>query len=359
MNGIRNTIKMLRIGIIGCGRIFKKHFESIKKRNLYELVAITDIDKSKLNDTLINNNLNRYIDYNIMVINENLDIVSILTDSGSHEEIINNLAGKVRNIIVEKPFTLKSSGAAKVVEKCKNKLTRIFVVHQNRLNDTVKKLFEYKNQNLFGKIFLCSVNLYWSRTDEYYISNSWRGKWLSDGGAISNQGIHYIDIIHKLLGDPYTISAEGQTALSNIETEDTALINFKYKNGCLVNFQITTAIRPKNIEGSISVFSENGSFQIGGEALNQIKNNTIKNNNEKSSINYKVDDVYGGGHILFYEKIYKSIIEDNKSQFEGENFIKQIRLLNAIYLSIENSEKIYFDPNKNYKSRLGVYESKI
>lgn len=357
MNGIRKTKKMLRIGVIGCGRIFKKHFESINQSKLYELIAICDNNQKILNKTLINLNLNRYSDYNMMVFNERLDVVSILTDSGSHEAIINNLAGKVNNIIVEKPFTLSSSGAANVVEKCRQKKTRVFVVHQNRLNDTVKKLFELKNKKVFGKIFLCSVNLYWSRSDGYYLSDSWRGKWKSDGGAIANQGIHYIDIIHKLLGDPHTISAEGHTALNNIETEDTAAINFKYKNGCIVNFQITTAIRPKNIEGSISVFSENGSFQIGGEALNLIKNNTIKNNNEKSDLSYEIDDVYGRGHILFYEKIYKSVVNKIKSEFEGENFIKQIRLLNAIYSSIEKSEKIYFDPNKNYKSKLGVYES--
>ncbi len=357
MNGIRKTKKMLRIGIIGCGRIFKKHFESIYQSKLYELVAISETKQNVLNNTLINFNLKRYKDYNMMVLNEKLDVVSILTDSGSHEAIINNLAGKVNNIIVEKPFTLKSSSAVKVVEKCKKNKTRIFVVHQNRLNDTVKKLFELKNQNVFGKIFLCSVNLYWTRTNEYYLSNSWRGKWKSDGGVIANQGIHFVDIIYKLLGDPLTISAEAQTALNNIETEDTALINFKYKNGCLVNFQITTAIRPKNLEGSISIFSENGSFQIGGEALNQIKNYTLKNNNEKSDISYEIEDVYGKGHILFYENIYNSIINQNKSEFEGKNFIKQIRLLNAIYFSIEKSEKIYFDSNKNYKSKLGFYES--
>lgn len=359
MNGTRKTKKMLRIGVIGCGRIFTKHFESINQSKLYELVAICDNREKIFDKNLSDLNLNMYSDYNIMVLNEKLDVVSILTDSGSHEAIINNLAGKVNHIIVEKPFTLSSSGAAAVVKKCKQNQTRIFVVHQNRLNVTVKKLFELKNQNVFGKIFLCSVNLYWSRSDKYYLSDSWRGKWKSDGGAIANQGIHYIDIIHKLLGDPYTISAEGQTALNNIETEDTAVINFKYTNGCLVNFQITTAIRPKNIEGSISIFSENGSFQIGGEALNLIKNNTMKNTNQKSDISYEIDDVYGKGHLSFYKNIYKSIIKKNKSEFEGENFINQIRLLNAIYSSIEKSEKIYFDPNKNYKSKLGFYESKI
>tara|TARA_B110000196_G_C20867991_1_gene530671 strand:- start:142 stop:438 length:297 start_codon:yes stop_codon:yes gene_type:complete len=98
---------------------------------------------------------------------------------------------------------------------------------------------------------------------------------------------------------------------------------------------------------------------MGGQALNEIKNIDLKNYNEKSDLSYEINDVYGKGHLLFYENTYKSVINKNKSEFEGEKFIKQIRLLNAIYCSIEKSKKIYFDPNKNYKSKLGIYESKI
>jgi len=356
MNGIKTQNKILRIGIIGCGRISKKHIESINKNQMYELISICDIKNSRLKHLNVKPNIKTYQDYELMISNEDLDIVSVLTDSGSHENIIDKIAGTVKNIIIEKPFVLTTSGARRVVEKCSRNSTRIFVVHQNRLNKTVEHLFELKNKNLFGKIFLCSVNLYWCRSDDYYNSDSWRGKWISDGGAIANQGIHYIDIIHKLLGDPYSISAESSTALNNIETEDTAIINFKYKNGCLVNFQLTTAIRPKNIEGSISVFSENGFYKIGGEALNELKAVNLKNYKEKKNKSYGIDDVYGKGHQFFYTKISDPIINNLDSEFDGFNFINQIRLLNAIYTSIETSRKIIFDNKKDYKSKLGTYE---
>ena len=357
MNGIRIYNKVYRIGIIGCGRISKKHIESINHNQLFDLVSVCDKNKSKLEHLNLKSNLNTYQDFELMISSENLDVVSVLTDSGSHENIINKIAGKIKNIIVEKPFVLTTSGAKRVVKKCIENSTRIFVVHQNRLNKTVEKLFELKNQNFFGKIFLCSVNLYWSRSDEYYNSDRWRGKWISDGGAIANQGIHYIDIIHKLLGDPYSISADSSRALNKIETEDTALINFKYKDGCLVNFQLTTAIRPKNIEGSISVFSEKGFYIIGGEALNELK--AVKLLNYKANIdeNYVIEDVYGKGHQIFYDKISKSIKNNSESEFDGINFINQIRLLNAIYTSIETSSKIIFDNRKDYKTKLGTYEN--
>ena len=357
MNGMKTQNRVLRIGIIGCGRISKKHIESIDKSEVYDLISICDTQYSILNTLNVKSKIKAYEDYELMISKEDLDLVSVLTDSGSHEEIINKISGKVKNIIIEKPFVLTTSGAKSVVEKCSQNSTRIFVVHQNRLNKTVEHLFELKNKNIFGKIFLCSVNLYWCRSDEYYNSDLWRGKWISDGGVIANQGIHYIDIIHKLLGDPYTISADSSTALNNIETEDTAIINFKYNDGCLVNFQLTTAVRPQNIEGSISVFSENGYFKIGGEALNKLEVVNLKNHTENKNKSYRIDDVYGKGHQFFYDKISDSILNNSDSEFDGFNFVNQIRLLNAIYTSIETSRKIIFDNKKDYKSKLGTYEN--
>ena len=349
---------MLKVAIVGCGRIFDKHMNSIVDlKNKFKLVSICDIDKKRLKEKSSNTEVNEYLDYNLMVSKEEIDVVSVLTDSGSHEKIINDLIGKVKNIIVEKPFTLTTSGARGIVDECKKKSTRLFVVHQNRLNRTIKKLFELKKSGAFGKIFLCSVNLYWSRSNDYYNSDKWRGKWKSDGGVIANQGIHFIDIIQKLLGDPYLISAESANALNDIEAEDTAVVNFRYKNNCLVTFQFTTAIRPKNLEGSISIFSENGSFQIGGIALNKIRQINLKDYKSKGSIDDQITDVYGEGHHTFYSKIYKEITEGIKSEFDATNFVNQIRLLNAIYKSIEDSQRVIFDKKLDYNTKLGIYES--
>ena len=43
---------------------------------------------------------------------------------------------------------------------------------------------------------------------------------------------------------------------SDIEAEDTAVVILKFRNGALGVIEATTAIRPKDLEGSLSVLGE-------------------------------------------------------------------------------------------------------
>ena len=44
----------------------------------------------------------------------------------------------------------------------------------------------------------------------------------------------------------------------------------KFKSGALGNIEVTTAARPKDLEGSISILGEKGTIIIGGFAANKI-----------------------------------------------------------------------------------------
>ena len=92
-----------------------------------------------------------------------------------------------------------------------------------------------------------------------------------DGGVLSNQASHHIDMLLWMMGDVDYVHAIGATQLVNIEAEDTAVVNLKFKNGALGIIEATTATRPSNIEGSISILGENGIVEVGGFAMNEIK----------------------------------------------------------------------------------------
>ena len=73
------------------------------------------------------------------------------------------------------------------------------------------------------------------------------------------------------MGNPVSVFAKSCNYLSKIEAEDTALIIFKFKKKKTAIMEATTAMRPKNIEGSISVMGTKGSAKIGGFAMNKIE----------------------------------------------------------------------------------------
>ena len=82
--------------------------------------------------------------------------------------------------------------------KLKNK-TKCWVAFQNRYNKSIiqgKKILDKKS---YGKVFFVDAALYWHRDKKYY-SNSWRGKYKSDGGVLFNQSIHLLDILIYFFG---------------------------------------------------------------------------------------------------------------------------------------------------------------
>ena len=106
-----------------------------------------------------------------------------------------------------------------------------------------------------------TVRVRWCRPQAYYDQDPWRGTWAYDGGVLTNQASHHIDLLEWMMGDVESVFAKSKKALADIEAEDTAVVILKFKNGALGLIEATTAIRPKDLEGSISVLGETGSVE--------------------------------------------------------------------------------------------------
>src|SRR5258707_14243741 len=78
-------------------------------------------------------------------------------------------------------------------------------------------------------------------------------------------------MLEWFFGDVVSVHARAITALANIETEDTAVATLKFRSGALGVIEATTAARPRDLEGSISILGERGTVEIGGFAVNEMK----------------------------------------------------------------------------------------
>ena len=130
-----------------------------------------------------------------------------------------------------------------------------------------------------------------------------------DGGCLTNQGIHHIDLFGSLGGEVARVSAVHATLGADIEVEDTATASIEFENRAVGALEITTAARPIDFEASLSLVCENGLAQIGGIAVNELQIYTpdpgaCAANSEDFSGN-----VYGFGHVKLYEEIVASLAE--------------------------------------------------
>ena len=338
---------MLKFALVGCGRIAKRHSELLGLGQIEgaTLVAACDVDAAKATEIGKQFAIPHFTDMHQMMQTVDIDVVVVLTESGNHAKHVVELARHGKHIVVEKPMALRLEDADAMIAACDTAGVKLFVVKQNRFNVPVVKLREAIQQKRFGKLVLGTVRVRWCRPQAYYDQAPWRGTWALDGGVLTNQASHHVDMLEWMLGEVDTVFAMGTTALANIEAEDTAVVTLKFKNGALGVIEATTAVRPNDLEGSISILGEGGSVEIGGFAVNKMKvwnfvdpmpgDDEVM---EKYSVN--PPNVYGFGHQAYYEHVVDCIKNDRQQVVDGLTGRKSLELINAIYESIETGKEV-------------------
>lgn len=346
---------MLKFAIVGCGRIAKRHAELLgtKQVSNASLVAVCDIDESKAKAYGQQFNVPWFLDMHEMARNVETDVLVVLTPSGMHPNHVIQLAPYKKHIVVEKPMALTLDDADAMIECCDKNGVKLFVVKQNRFNVPVQKLRRALEQGRFGKLVLGTVRVRWCRPQSYYDLDSWRGTWALDGGVLTNQASHHIDLLEWMMGDVESVFAKSATALVRIETEDTAVATVRFKNGALGIIEATTASRPSDLEGSISVMGEGGSVVINGFAVNKMQTWKFAEHRagdedvlEKFSEN--PPNVYGFGHQAYYEHVVDCILNQKMALVDGLKGRKSLELIMALYESVETGKEVFlrFRPNK-------------
>jgi UDP-N-acetyl-2-amino-2-deoxyglucuronate dehydrogenase len=336
----------IRFGVIGCGRIFAKHLKVFEALNSdLELAAVCDTNPERLKSASSQAKVPGFTTVEEMLQKVDLDAVSILTWSGNHATIASTCAGKVENIIVEKPMALRLKDADDLIEKCARTGTRLFVVKQNRYNPPVAALKKAAEAGRFGRLLMGTVRVRWCRMPEYYSQDPWRGTWAMDGGVLTNQASHHIDLLTWIMGPVESVFAKTETFLSPIEAEDTGVAILKFRSGALGLIEATTCARPKDLEGSISILGENGSVEVGGFAVNQMKTWQFKpevpGDREVFSLSTNPESVYGFGHLDFMKDVIGCIREGRPAMIDGLEGRRSLELINAIYESVEQSREVF------------------
>lgn len=351
----------LRFAVIGCGAIVKKHMIAISTIESAEIVGAFDTNFEALKSFGEEYAVPTFTNVKEMIEKTDPHILNILTPSGTHGQNILELLNFNRHFVVEKPLALRLDQIEKMLEECDERGLKIFVVQQNRFNPPIQKLKEAIDKGRFGKLVIGTVRVRWCRDQHYYDKRKWRGTWAYDGGVLTNQASHYIDILVWMMGEVESVMAKIATRLVDIEAEDVGVAILRFKNGALGIIEATTATRPKDLEGSISILGEKGSVEVGGFFMNELK---TWNFSEPDAMDKeicekfaKVPDQPAWNHTEFFKDVINSIRHNKKGLIDGLEGRKSVELINAIYESHETGKEIFlrFVPKK---CRLGVTNDK-
>lgn len=343
------TDRRIRFALAGCGRISANHIEAIQRHaDRAELVAVCDPQPGALAGAVARTGAAGFAHYGHMLAAARgelgADCVVLATPSGLHPSQVMAAAQAGLHVMTEKPMATRWADGLAMVKACDDARVRLFVVKQNRRNRTLQLLRQALQAGRFGKLYMVTVNVFWSRPQSYYDSADWRGTWEFDGGAFMNQASHYIDLLDWLIGPVESVMAYTGTLARHIEVEDTGVCALKWRNGAMGSVNVTMLTHPQNLEGSITVLGENGSVRVGGVAVNKIEHWQFAQPHEMDSgiddASYQTSSVYGFGHPLYYDNVIRSLRGECEPDTDGREGLKTLELLIAMYRSARDGRKI-------------------
>jgi len=351
---------MIRFGLLGCGRIANRHSDLLGGNRIdgASLVAVCDSVRARADAIASKFGVPAVYEIDDFLARKDIDAVAVLTPSGMHAAHVIACARAGKHVVVEKPMALRLQDADDMIRACDEAGVKMFIVKQNRFNVPVVKAREALDAGRFGRLILGTVRVRWCRDQAYYDQDSWRGTWAYDGGVLTNQASHHVDMLEWFFGDVVSVHARAITALAKIETEDTAVATLKFRNGALGVVEATTAVRPTDLEGSLSILGEKGTVEIAGFAVNQIRHwrfadelASDKDVVEKFSVN--PPNVYGFGHQAYYQHVIDCLTNQRAALVDGLEGRRSLELITALYESIETGVEVplHFTPRL---SRLGV-----
>jgi len=339
------TGRRIRFALVGCGRIADKHFEALDQhKERAELVAVCDTDPVALERAVARTRVRGFASLTELLAGSNADVIILATPSGIHAAEAIEAADAGRHVVTEKPMATRWHDGKAMVTACDRAGVKLFVVKQNRQNATVQLLRQAIERRRFGRIYMVSVNVFWSRPQEYYDSAAWRGTWEYDGGAFMNQASHYVDLLDWLVGPVESVHAFTATLARHIEVEDTGVASVRWRSGALGSVSVTMLVHQKNFEGSLTIIGEKGTVRLGGVAVNEIQHwQFAEAEPDDATIreaSYPTVSVYGHGHPAYYDNVISALRGEAAAETDGREGLRSLELLIGIYLSARDGKTV-------------------
>ncbi|MEM7369154.1 MAG: Gfo/Idh/MocA family oxidoreductase [Bacteroidota bacterium] len=342
---------MKTFGIIGGGSIAGFHAQAIQAMEQGQLGAAYVRNPDKAQAFAQAHGCKVYTSLEELLADDQIDIVSITTPSGYHLEPCLEAARAGKHIICEKPLEVTPERAEQMVKICQEQGVMLSGIFNRRFNPAVEALKKAADAGRFGTLTLCDAYVKWYRTQAYYDSGAWRGTWkLDGGGALMNQSIHTIDLLVYLAGEVKRLSATTACLIhEGIEVEDTAVAILEFESGARGVIQGATSCwsstgHPAEVHlcGSHgSVFMSDESFRVWDFAEELPEDAGIRESlmhspgagagaNDPKAINFL-------GHQRNFEDMVEALETGRDPMVSGEESIKSIRVIDAIYRSARDN----------------------
>ena len=250
---------MLKIGIIGAGRMGITHYSIINNHTEVKISSVADPSGLMLSMMKKYLPIKTFKDYHKLFKKDNPDAVLICTPPNLHNDILRTSLDNKVHVFVEKPYTTDPNQAAQLAHLFENEGLVNQVGYVNRFNDVFKEVNSLLRQEVIGKLIRFKSEMFSCTIAEPDDGSGWRGSREKGGGVVYEMAAHAIDLVNYLVGKPDTVIGSSLNSIYSKNVEDAVSSTFVYKNGSsgtiYVNWSDTAYRKPTN---KIELFGTKG-----------------------------------------------------------------------------------------------------
>jgi len=331
----------VKVGVIGTG-IGSFHIRAYQKLPDVEVVAVVDLDPKRAKQIAQQYNIPRYfIDYS-RLLKLDIDAVSVCTPNFLHSEMTLAALKAGKHVLCEKPMAINAQDAEEMVKVARETGKKLMIAFCNRFRNHPQLLKRYIEDGELGEIYYAKTR--WLRRKGIPGMGGWfTTKAMSGGGPLIDLGVHVLDLMLWLMGNPRAVSVTGATynkfgsriplKEGTFDVEDLACAFIRLEMGTSLFLEVSWASHIKEDAGiNLSLFGTKGGAELWPLRIYTEKHGCFVD------VEPRLEEV--SGYEAEIAHFVDCIVEDKEPMATPEQGLEVTRILDAIYSSAETGREV-------------------
>ena len=331
----RRSEKKLGIALVGLGSYSTYELAPAFQftRNCYLAGIVTgtpskeDLWSAKYN--IPRKNIYNYQNFDSIAGNPEIDIVYVVLPVSLHKEFTIRAANAGKHVICEKPMSLTVKDCQEMIDACKKRNLMLSIGYRLHFEPFTMEMMRLGQQKVFGSVLSidCANGFVWGGDP-----NAWRlKKAMAGGGAMMDMGIYTIQGARYVTGEePLYVTAKEEKTKPELfkEVDETIFYQLEFPGGIKANGKSSYNAN----WNSLQVKAEKGWFEL-SEAY---RYNGMKGTTSQGPMTF---DPNVNQQALQMDDFARCITEKKHSRISGEEGLKDMMVVEAIYRSVASGKK--------------------
>jgi predicted dehydrogenase len=334
----------VRFALVGAGGIAQSYAQAFENCDSARLVAVADCRLDAARALAERFGCPAFPSYRALADEtDGYEAVVVCTPPNTHEEVVVHFVERKKHVLCEKPFTLDSASARRMLAAAKAAGVRLTMASKFRYVDDVVRAKSIVASGILGEIILFE-NAFTARVDM-------AGRWNSDpqvsgGGVLIDNGAHSVDLMRYFLGPLADVQAVEGKRVQGLAVEDTVRVFVRSVAGVMGNIDLSWSIN-KELDSYLNIYGSQGTVTVGW------KQSKYRQASSRDWV------VFGKG----YDKVQaftsevcnfaRTIQGEDLLRITAEDALASVEVIEAAYQSLrqENWTTVGFGPNGERPTR--------